>query len=153
MLRKPPNQDLATKNTVKGRPITAVLDEARNKVHGVLLHAFNDKLAVVDGSFSSQGVLRQASRKLPTKNKFSKFKQTLSPRRKKDLPFNESKLDDVGDRSKECEATLAAVRDESDKLLGVGRYSHPNPWLSKIGIIVQYVHASSLFLHCCEMIY
>lgn len=51
-LKKPPLQDIDFK-AASDRPITDVLAEARHKVHGVLLHCFNDRTYVVrDGEIS-----------------------------------------------------------------------------------------------------
>ena len=47
-LKKPPIQDIDVK-MVSDRPITDVLAEARHKVHGILLHCFNDRTYTIRG--------------------------------------------------------------------------------------------------------
>jgi hypothetical protein len=118
-LKKPPKQDMKIKNQNQ-KPIHAVLDEARHKVHGVLLHLFNDRAYKYPDK--RQESIKKLSPARSTRNLTSKIKS------QRHLDIDEDSEEDV------CKE---AIKNEYDKLLGVGRYSHPNVFISRLGLVVQ----------------
>jgi hypothetical protein len=164
-LRKPPLQDIDFK-AVSDRPITDVLAEARHKVHGVLLHCFNDRTYVVrDGETSrlarkSKTTFRmKVATTLSRRNKSqegslileSEYGNGPTSPRSSTRSFRSHRSDQVteaclaseqnGDEkkslAKNSKSDMQAAKEENDRLLKTGVYSNGNRWVAKIGVIVQ----------------
>jgi hypothetical protein len=141
-LKKPPQQDINIKGR-GGKNITDVLAEARHKVHGILLHVFNDRVYKIDDqearpqSGSDKGVSSSSlsQEQSPRKASSRVESQRLPPRKS----FSRDSLRSRSltmDELKTC-MDVAARKDEYNKLLGINKYSVGNPWIAKVGVIVQ----------------
>jgi hypothetical protein len=165
-LRKPPLQDIDFK-AVSDRPITDVLAEARHKVHGILLHCFNDRTYVVwDGETSHltqkskrtfrMKVVRTLSRRNKSQEGLSSIPESqdgngpTSPSRsarslrshRSDQMSAASLASEQSDDknktlAKNSKSDLKAAKEENDKLLKTGIYSNGNRWVAKVGVIIQ----------------
>lgn len=145
VLSKPPQQNMEVKGK-SDKKIAEVLMEARYKMHGVLLHAFNDRVYTIDGVGTAAAP--SAAANLPegsameTANKSRRTNTGLlvpKEKSKKSFPrpvrsFLKSK---VISASKDGADPVRVKKDEYERLLGIGKYSHGNPWIAKVGIIVQ----------------
>jgi hypothetical protein len=151
LLKKPPHQDLEVIRKADRR-IADVLAEARHKVHGVLLHAFNDRSYMIDAATlrdtapplaeavdssqrSTHGDCRAEFQKrtpvqAPTKGSNNKKKPVRAILKSMKARRQEKAAKPRAD-------PMTVRKDEYDKLLASGLYSHPNAWLAKIGVIVQ----------------
>lgn len=128
ILNKPPQQRM---EFVKrgDRKLPEVMAEARHKVHGVLLHLFNDRTYKIETSDKAStqelaGSVSKVARTRTLVKSVSKFHH------RKENP--QPKIDSAAKKS-----SVAAKKDEYNKLLGSDKYSHGNPWISKLGLIVQ----------------
>jgi hypothetical protein len=152
VLKKPPNQDMGL--TKKGdKKFTAVLLETRHKMHQQFGHLFNDRPfklvpsvpdALEDDSMHSNNSAHKRSRVARVLTGMTGRKQVVSPprRRKASLPTSKHKrrpFKPTGDAKLDEQLELAAMNDEYNKLLQIGKYSHPNPIVAKLGVIVQPV--------------
>lgn len=119
-LKKPPQQDLDV--IIKGdRKIADVLAEARHKVHAVLLHLFNDRVYKINEPIEKNKIKKSG---ISSQEQLS---TTSSPSRRVRIDRTKSKRN----------SSDASRKDEYDKLLATGKYSHGNPWIAKVGIIIQ----------------
>lgn len=133
ILKKPPSQNIDV--VKKGeKKIVDVLAEVRHKVHGVLLHRFNDRVYKLPSAIH-RGSVPNLSTDVRT-SRFSKIKNSLrrSSNRSSGSAANVSTAS--GGRTSEI-LSAHFVIDENNRLLGAGKYSHGNPWIAKLGMIVQ----------------
>jgi hypothetical protein len=143
ILKKPPQQDINIKGK-GGKKITDVLAEARHKVHGVLLHMFNDRVYKIDEKGatlaqpgSDKGISPSIPSQIQSPRKVSSRveSQRLTPPKS----FSRDTLRSKSFSMDELKAgvDVAARKDEYNKLLGINKYSVGNPWIAKVGVIVQ----------------
>jgi hypothetical protein len=131
VLNKPPQQDINIKGK-GGKKLTDQLAEARHKVHGILLHAFNDRTYKIDdkGAKAAQSGnnigISQKSHSKPLQK--SLFKRSAS----RDEPQKSPSTDEL-----KPGVDVAARKDDYNKLLAIDKYSHGNPWVNKVGVILQ----------------
>lgn len=123
ILAKPPQQDINFKPKKKGKPLPDVLAEARYKVHRLMLHAFNDRVYTTNTK-----VVSQTARQSNCSIRKRKIRNFLS---RKNISVEQD------DDPKQEKTNPKKICDEYDKLLGIGKYSHPNPWISRVGVLVQ----------------
>ena len=149
-LKSPPHQDLNVKSKNK-KKLTDVLALARHKVHGVFLHAFNDRVypsieaphpldPAIDetrGETASTGSGNLSTHtSSPPKSITGKSEASISTsssrrRRRRHLRSRSSP-------SKRSTAEgPSSNNDNYDRLLQSGKYSNGNPLISKVGVIVQ----------------
>lgn len=119
ILKKPPQQDINFRKK-SDKKTTLVLQEARHKVHGVLLHLFNDRVYKIDDTIST----------FERKAKISKRGQTST--RKLNKKVSNASVHGTNDA-----VNTVATKDEYNKLLGTDKYSHSTPWMSRIGVYMQ----------------
>lgn len=130
MLKKPPQQDIDVVN--KGdKKIVDVLAETRHKLHGLTCHMFNDRvykiceLVQMDESDNEQNTSKSSMGENKNERDGSKDAQSRRQTSRKES-------------SRRAKARMKRSRkDEYDRLLAINKYSHGNPWLAKVGIIVQ----------------
>lgn len=158
-LKNPPLQNIDIKK--KGdKPITDVLAEARHKVHGVLLHLFNDRTYVVkEGNARAEELSPKVSRVTKIKSKVGKIVASPAHLSKKIVGFagSESKsTNSTGSKSlrksngksdaaeianpktlKKSKSSVGVSKEDNDKLLKTGIHSNSNPWVAKVGVIIQ----------------
>mmetsp|Transcript_1048 Transcript_1048/g.2220 ORF Transcript_1048/g.2220 Transcript_1048/m.2220 type:complete len:995 (+) Transcript_1048:328-3312(+) len=120
IMPKPPNQDMLQKPTSKGKPIPEIMAETRNKLHSYLFHVFNDRVYAKPRDVSS-----------------SSEKQGGRKRRNRLRTFIKRKLHSLDESVHEKSTNPKDIEDENDRILETGKYSHPNPWISRIGTIIQ----------------
>lgn len=143
LLQKPPLQDIDYKMK-SDRPISDVLAEARDKVHGALLHSFNDRTYVIlDGeeALGPEDMTSQSTRQRWS----SKSEESLASipeieRSKTNLRvgFNRSNGSKTDSPKKSTKpVTIKMTKEENDRLLKIGVYSNSNRWVAKLGVIVQ----------------
>ena len=161
VLNKPPLQDIDYKPK-SDKPIADMLAEARYKVHGLLLHCFNDRLYVVK---NNEGIDQNAStakeepyasvsqrRKMKSDYKRNRWSNRTSEESLASIPENggkkplgtrrivSQKSSSGTNRSPSRRSTKSpaeATKEENDKLLKTGQYSNTNRWVAKLGVIVQ----------------
>ena len=129
-LKKPPNQNMSIKNKNE-KPIPAILNEARNKVHGVLLHLFDDRVYQLPKKVNATTKRKVSPSRRNLIHAIKSQRHLDSPHHRDDEDINKK---EHAQQDEQCEA---AVRNEYDKLLGVGKYSHPNVVIARLGLFVQ----------------
>ena len=152
ILKKPPLQDIDYK-AKSDKPISDVLAEARDKVHGVLLHSFNDRTYVIrDGEKALGPGMTSNTDEASIKSQSTRRKQWNSKSEESlaSIPENErsktsirmafqrsngSKTDSPKKSTKP--ATTKTTKEENDRLLKIGIYSNNNRWVAKLGVVVQ----------------
>lgn len=139
ILKKPPNQDMQAKKKGGDKSFTKVLEDARHKLHGVLLHMFNDRVYKIDDKLypttdkpnkdkDKDGEVRPSLH--TSKSKKKGLKQTISnPLSKKEEKKKKKERAKMG--------PYDLRKDEYDKLLQINKYSHSNPWINRVAVIVQ----------------
>jgi hypothetical protein len=134
ILKTPPQQDI---NIIGkgGKKLTDQLAEARHKVHGVLLHAFNDRTYKIDDkgtkpaqSGNDKGTSQKSHSKPSQKSHSMRSMRSAS----RDQPQKSRSTDEL-----KPGMDVAARKDEYNKLLSIDKYSHGNPWVNKVGVILQ----------------
>lgn len=139
ILKKPPNQDLGVKSGAVDKTFAKTISEARHKAHGMLLHLFNDRTYTVDQDVFPTKLQED------TGDRESVESSKATKRRKKNLVGRLSALqkdkEEEGEDDKKKKRRLItpydAKVDEYDKILLINKYSHPNPWINRVGVIVQ----------------
>lgn len=133
ILKKPPIQDVSKKGGTNDKPFSKTILEARHKVHGLLLHLFNDRTYTIDQNLFPPTLQEDnADHESVASGKASKKKKKkFSRNREKEQQEEEKK------KKKKLITPLDARMDEYDKLLQINKYSHPNPWINRVGVIVQ----------------
>jgi len=127
LLKKPPQQDIDV--IIKGdKKIVDVLAETRHEMHGLTFHLFNDRVyKICDPVQNDDADSEQNTSKSSTGGSKRSPKGATSRRQfTRKEPSRRTK-----DRMKHSR------KDEYDRLLAINKYSHGNPWLAKVGIIVQ----------------
>lgn len=135
ILKKPPIQDLGVKGKGGDKSFAKTINEARHKAHGVLLHLFNDHTYKID-----QNLFPPTLPEDPVERE--SVKSTKSKKKKKKLGRlsigHKGKDEDIDDKKKRRMVTPYDARiEEYDKLLLINKHSHPNPWINRVGVIVQ----------------
>lgn len=137
ILKKPPNQDLGVKSASADKSFAKTITEARHKAHGLLLHLFNDRTYTVDQNIfpptlPDEGGDRESVDAAKDKKKKKKFGARLSTHR-----GAKEEEEDEKKKKKRLVTPYDARVEEYDKLLMINKYSHPNPWINRVGVIVQ----------------
>jgi hypothetical protein len=131
-LKKPPDQDFSHKTNNFDKAFSKVCREARHKVHSMLFHAFDDHVYKIDTKlFSTKPDDDDTIREKILNNR--KKKRNFMSRRQS----NDADRDEIA-RIKRTQLTpYNARQDEYDKILYINKYSHANPWINRVAIIVQ----------------
>jgi hypothetical protein len=141
ILKKPPNQDMGVKTGSADKSFAKTISEARHKAHGLLLHLFNDRTYTVDAhvfppTLPDEADDRESVASKATKKKKKKFAGRLSAIQGKDKDKEREEEEDK--KKKRVRVTPYDARvDEYDKILMINKYSHANPWINRVGVIVQ----------------
>jgi hypothetical protein len=141
LLRKPENQDMGVKAPSADKTFAKTVAEVRHRAHGLFLHLFNDRSYMVNQEiFPPTLPDERTDRMSVTSGKDKK-------RNKMNIllgafgggAFGErDKNDDEDEEKKKKKRQVTpydAKVDEFDKILGINKYSHPNPWINRVGII------------------
>eukprot|EP00529_Nitzschia_sp_RCC80_P007458 CAMPEP_0113450132 /NCGR_PEP_ID=MMETSP0014_2-20120614/5665_1 /TAXON_ID=2857 /ORGANISM="Nitzschia sp." /LENGTH=1335 /DNA_ID=CAMNT_0000341447 /DNA_START=136 /DNA_END=4139 /DNA_ORIENTATION=+ /assembly_acc=CAM_ASM_000159 len=130
-LKPPPNQDFSNKTNNFDKQFSKVCRQARHKVHGMFFHAFDDHVYKVNTNlFSTKPDDDQAIREKILNSK--KKKRFMNRRQSNDADREEI------ERIKRTQLTpYNARKDEYDKILYINKYSHVNPWINRVAVIVQ----------------
>jgi hypothetical protein len=143
VLKKPPLQDIDYK-AKSDRPISDVLAEARDKVHGVLLHSFNDRTYVIlDGeeALGPEDITSQSTRQRCSSKSEESLASIPEIERSKTslrMGFKTSTGNKTDSPKKSTKPiTIKMTKEENDRLLKIGVYSNSNRWVAKLGVIVQ----------------
>eukprot|EP00934_Nitzschia_sp_Nitz4_P009128 Nitzschia sp. Nitz4//scaffold119_size111653//78566//82018//NITZ4_004204-RA/size111653-processed-gene-0.172-mRNA-1//1//CDS//3329533878//9118//frame0 len=135
-LATPPLQEMYGKYDIGDKAFTKSVREARHKAHGLLLHAFNEHTYKVDQDLYPTYIQEEQ----PDSDSVASAKA----KKKKKRNFNRLSIGHGKDKEAEEEpkkkrqsTPFDARRDECDKILHINKYSHPNPWMSRIGLIIQ----------------
>ena len=131
-LKKPPNQDISNKKINGGdKSFAKIIREGRHKAHGLLLHAFNDRTYQIDTELFPATLPEDKSEQDTSKSKKKNKKLGFGRRQS-------NQKEEVKKRKKKAPMTPFDTReDEFDKILGINKYSHGNPWINRVGVIVQ----------------
>jgi hypothetical protein len=126
-LKKPPNQDFSQKARSGDKSLTKSISDARHKAHGLLLHAFNDQVYKVDPHLFPT-IMAETDNLASVSTKKGRFGKK---RRKASMNHSE-------DSRKKARSTPYDTRlDELDKVLQIKKHSHGNPWINRVGVIIQ----------------
>ena len=120
IMPKPPQQDMLQKSTSKGKPIPEVLAQTRHLLHSYLFHIFNDRVYAKPKGVSS-----------------SSEKEGGRRRRHRFRTFIKRKMHSLDDSAHEKKTDPNDIEDEYNRILETGKYSSPNPWISRVGTIIQ----------------
>ncbi|CAJ1959307.1 unnamed protein product [Cylindrotheca closterium] len=128
-LFKPPNQEISRNAPTSGhsdKPFAKSMMEMRHRTHGLVGHLFNDRVYKVDQAL------------FPSRNP-EENKDTGSVATKRGLfGRNKANHDGADDEDKKNNRTPYEARvDEYDKILQIHKYSHSNPWINRVAVIVQ----------------
>lgn len=131
-LKKPPNQDFSKKIGKGDKAFSKVCQEARHKVHGILFHAFDDHVYKVDKNlFPTTPQDGDGLRDLKETEK--KKKRNFLARR----GSNDADKEEL-ERKKRAQMTPYDNRkDEYDRILYINKYSHANPWMNRVAVVIQ----------------
>jgi hypothetical protein len=131
ILAKPPNQDFSKRSGGGDKPFAKSMGEMRHKVHGMAGHLFNDRVYKIDQSL------------FPIKHAEEKDADTKSVSTKRGI-FGQRKRSNEGSeydkdkkKKKDVRTPYDARVDEYDKILQINKYSHPNPWINRVAVMVQ----------------
>lgn len=157
-LKPPPDQDIDVVAKAD-KPVAAVLGEVRNEVHGYLLNLFNDRAFVLKSTPLNNDTRQRLPDVSERESRLQKFlKRTThneGGRRVKTAVGAFEKVDSI----RKVTATLSDMapssprkakrfslrgrsqevntRSELEKLLKIGSASSSNPWISKLGVVLQ----------------
>jgi hypothetical protein len=132
-LKKPPNQDINVKGGGGDKAFGKVLQEARHKVHGVLLHLFNDRVYKIDEKLYSPALPKDA---MPASVNIAPKKKVMKGLAKAIIPGSQL-ISKKKKKEKKQTTPYDAKADDYDKMLGINKYSHGNPWINRVAVIVQ----------------
>jgi hypothetical protein len=136
-LKKPPNQDIGKKSGGGDKSFAKTISEARHKAHGLLLHLFNDRTYTVDTHLFPPTLPEDTTeRESISSNKKDKKKKRI-PRMSAMQAKQEKEKEEERKKKKKMISPLDAQKDECDKILQINKYSHANPWINRVGVIVQ----------------
>jgi hypothetical protein len=131
ILSKPPNQDFSKRSGGGDKPFAKSMGEIRHKVHGMAGHLFNDRVYKIDQSL------------FPIKHAEEKEADTKSGTTKRGI-FGQRKRSNEGSdyekdkkKKKDLRTPYDARVEEYDKILQINKYSHPNPWINRVAVMVQ----------------
>jgi len=129
-LARPPNQDF-TRNYATGqtdKPFGKTMIAIRYKAHGLVGHIFNDPVYKIDQALfpTKPSENNQDSGSVVTK-------RGLFGRKSSENSDTERDKKKKGDTRSPYDARV----DEYDKILQINKYSHPNPWINRVALIVQ----------------
>jgi len=141
ILRKPVSQDMGIKAAVGDKTFAKTMAQARHKAHGFLLHLFNDRTYFVNQEVFPPNLADDKIDRLSAENGKDKKKKKINilrgafggggnVDREKDNEEEEEKK-----KRKRQITPFDAKVDEFDRTLGINKYSHPNPWINRVGII------------------
>lgn len=138
ILKKPPNQDLGIKLESGDKSFAKTISEARHKAHGMLLHLFNDRTYTVDQEIFPPTLPEDTTDRESVESSRNKKKKKKLVGRLGALQKDKEEEDDEEKKKKRRLITpYDAKLDEYDRLLLINKYSHPNPWINRVGVIVQ----------------
>ena len=150
ILRKPPNQDMGIKEVYVDKTFAKTMAEARHKAHGLLLHLFNDRAYSVNQDVFPPTLPEETVDRLSVENGRDKKKKKINILRgafggggQGDRDKEEEEEEEKKKRRRQTTPYDAKV-DEFDKVLGVNKYSHPNPWINRVGIVGSWISCFAL---------
>mmetsp|Transcript_21832 Transcript_21832/g.53992 ORF Transcript_21832/g.53992 Transcript_21832/m.53992 type:complete len:1245 (-) Transcript_21832:1200-4934(-) len=128
-LFKPPGQEISRHAATSGPPDRAFaksLMEMRHKTHGVVGHLFNDRVYKIDQAL------------FPIKNPEENNDAGSVATKRGLFGRNKASQDSGDDEDKKNFRTPYDARvDECDKILQIHKYSHSNPWINRVAVILQ----------------
>lgn len=136
LLRKPPNQDFSRKKESVDRSFAKSMQDTRRKMHGTLLHLFNDQVYNIDQSlFPAKHP--EEPQPLDSRSVSSKSKWGKRFGGRGDLTVDERDKKKDKKKDKDHRTPYEAEVDEYDRLLQINKYSHTNPWVNRIAVMIQ----------------
>lgn len=159
MLKPPPDQNIDT-IAKADKPVASVLGDVRNEVHGYLFNAFNDRAFILKG----KGVNTSRHDQLPAISERETILQKILRRNSRKQKTHRTITDDVSafervgsirkvtatlsDMAATCprKGNIFSFRGKSnegvsksdlEKLLKTGSASSSNPWMAKLGMVLQ----------------
>lgn len=158
MLRKPPNQDMSIKAQSGDKTFEKTMADARHKAHGVLLHLFNDRAYMVNQDIFPPTLADDAADRMSVENGKDKKKKKINILRgafggggHADRDKDDEEEEDKKKRKRQI-TPYDAKLDEFDKVLGINKYSHPNPWINRVGIIGACCSSFALVDGCVHVL-
>lgn len=125
VLKLPPDQDFSQTLRSKDKTFANSISQARHKTHGLAFHLFNDHVYKVDTDTFPSHMVREGPALASKRNIFGMKKRRKS-------------MELAASASKKAKMTPYEMRkDELDGALQINKYSHSNPWINRIAVIVQ----------------
>jgi hypothetical protein len=131
-LKLPPDQDLNKRLGGGDKPFAKSMLEIREKIHGSCGHLFNDRVFKIDTSLFPP--------KHPEKKEFNDSlvvnkRNWMGRQRRKNS--NEKMTADEKNKNKDPRTPYDAKVDEYERILQINKYSHTNPWINRVAVVVQ----------------
>lgn len=148
ILKQPPNQDMSVKNRGSAdKSFAKTMAEARHRVHGLFLHLFNDRVYAINKEVFPPTLVDDAAERAAL--------EAAKAKKKKKKGFfgvggggggaNKDKEDEEEEEKKRKKRQVTpydAKVEECDKILGINKYSHANPWINRVGIVGAFRFSS-----------
>jgi len=135
-LRLPPDQDFSKMTTTVDKPFAKSMIEVRERIHGTIGHFFNDRVYKIDNSlFPTKHPEEKGD---PINPKASK-RTWMGRQRRRKSNERAGLLDPEGKKKKAKDPRTPYDQrvDEYEKILQINKYSHSNPWINRVAVVVQ----------------
>jgi len=119
--------------------LAKVLGQSRRQVHKMFNHMFDDPVYKIDKNLYSSKLEETTEKEIKNKSKRGFFNRRVSN--------EEIKLEE--ERQKRLQMTpYERQKEELDKVLLINAYSHSNPWINRVAIVLQpLVEMAQTFLY------
>ncbi|VEU38962.1 unnamed protein product [Pseudo-nitzschia multistriata] len=130
-LKEPRNQEIG--GNIHGQQqsdmsLARALDSSRRQLHRAFYHMFDDQVYKIDENLFPTQLDKDAGKEMKKKKKRRLFNRRVSN--------EEMKLEE--ERQKRMQMTpYEKQKEEIDKVLLINEHSHWNPWMNRIGIVIQ----------------
>jgi len=129
-LKKPISQEIGNiESTAVDMSLAKSLEKTKKHVSGIFYHCFDDQVYKIDKNvFPIKMETNNDAQDKKKKKKRGLFKRAVS----------ETELKEEEERQKKLQMTPYEIQqDELDKVLLINQYSHWNPWINRIAVVMQ----------------
>jgi len=154
-LKKPMSQEIGAsgpnnqQQAAVDMSLAKALQKGRRQVYSLLYHLFDDQVYKIDRNLFPTRLDAKAEQELFEKNK-KKKKRGLFNRR-----VSNTELKEEEERQRRLQMTPFERRqDEMDKVLLINQYSHSNPWINRVALVMQpMVEIAQAFLFALRAVF
>jgi len=129
-LKKPISQDFGNMGASAAVDMSLVksLQKSKRHVSGIFRHMFDDQLYKIDKNLFPIRLVEKTDNQVKKKKKRGLFQRRVSNR----------ELEEEEERQKKTQMTpYEQQQEEIDKVLMINQFSHYNPWINRIAIVMQ----------------